>query len=62
MKANEWIQEIAPFMGGKGGGKAESAQASGSNISSLTKIIQKAKEFANSKLGITNEKSAIQGI
>ncbi|XP_046821059.1 alanine--tRNA ligase, cytoplasmic [Vespa crabro] len=62
LKANEWIQEIAPFMGGKGGGKAESAQASGSNISSLTKIIQKAKEFANSKLGITNEKSTIQDL
>lgn len=49
-------------MGGKGGGKAESAQASGSNISSLNKIIQKAKEFANLKLGIINEKSTIQGI
>ncbi|XP_014616197.1 PREDICTED: alanine--tRNA ligase, cytoplasmic isoform X3 [Polistes canadensis] len=62
LKANEWVQEIAPLLGGKGGGKAESAQASGPNISSLHKIIQKAKEFANSKLGIVNEKSTIQDL
>ncbi|KAI4497616.1 hypothetical protein M0802_007386 [Mischocyttarus mexicanus] len=60
LKANEWVQEISPLLGGKGGGKAESAQASGPNISSLHKIIQKAKEFANSKLGVVNEESTIQ--
>ena len=52
LKANEWIQEIASLMEGKGGGKAESAQASGTNISCLTKLIHTAKNFANSKLGV----------
>ncbi|XP_076172358.1 alanine--tRNA ligase, cytoplasmic isoform X3 [Ptiloglossa arizonensis] len=52
LKANEWIQEIAPLMEGKGGGKPESAQASGTNVSSLNKLIDTAKNFANLKLGI----------
>lgn len=50
LKANEWIQEIVPLMEGKGGGKSESAQASGTNISCVTKLIYTAKNFANSKL------------
>ncbi|XP_033333282.2 alanine--tRNA ligase, cytoplasmic [Megalopta genalis] len=53
LKANEWIQQIAPLIGGKGGGKPESAQASGTNISCLNKLIHTAKNFANLKLGIT---------
>ncbi|XP_018310345.1 alanine--tRNA ligase, cytoplasmic isoform X2 [Mycetomoellerius zeteki] len=53
LKANEWIQAIAPLMQGKGGGKYESAQASGSNIACLNEIVSKANEFANQKLGIT---------
>lgn len=39
-------------MEGKGGGKSESAQASGTNISCITKLIYTAKNFANSKLGL----------
>ncbi|XP_011170505.1 alanine--tRNA ligase, cytoplasmic isoform X2 [Solenopsis invicta] len=53
LKANEWVQAIVPLMKGKGGGKAESAQASGTNIACLNEIVSKAKEFANQKLGIT---------
>ncbi|KOC69822.1 Alanine--tRNA ligase, cytoplasmic [Habropoda laboriosa] len=52
LKANEWIQKIAPLMGGKGGGKPESAQASGTNISCVPKLVHDAKNFANSKLGV----------
>ncbi|CAL7939430.1 unnamed protein product [Xylocopa violacea] len=52
LKASDWIQEIAPFMEGKGGGKPESAQASGINISCVDKLIHIAKNFANLKLGI----------
>lgn len=55
LKANEWIQEIVPLMEGKGGGKTESAQASGTNISCVTKLIYTAKNFANSKLGIAED-------
>jgi len=42
-------------MQGKGGGKAESAQASGSNIACLNEIVSKANEFANQKLGIISK-------
>ncbi|CAK9807202.1 Alanine--tRNA ligase, cytoplasmic [Anthophora plagiata] len=52
LKANEWIQTIAPLMEGKGGGKPESAQASGTNISCVSKLVHSAKDFANSKLGV----------
>ncbi|KAK9307987.1 hypothetical protein QLX08_001892 [Tetragonisca angustula] len=55
LKANEWIQEIVPLMEGKGGGKTESAQASGTNISCVTKLLYTAKNFANSKLGIAED-------
>ncbi|XP_011689776.1 PREDICTED: alanine--tRNA ligase, cytoplasmic isoform X2 [Wasmannia auropunctata] len=52
LKANEWIQAIASLMQGKGGGKPESAQASGSNITCLNEVVSKANEFAYQKLGI----------
>ncbi|XP_013181141.1 PREDICTED: alanine--tRNA ligase, cytoplasmic [Papilio xuthus] len=48
--ASEWVQSIVSVMGGKGGGKAESAQASGNNPKSITEAIKIAKEFASSKL------------
>lgn len=50
LKANEWIQSITSIMNGKGGGKPESAQASGSNISGLNEAAKVAKEYAFSKL------------
>lgn len=50
LKANEWIGAVSSLINGKGGGKAESAQASGSNISSLNEVIELAKNFAKSKL------------
>ncbi|OAD58004.1 Alanine--tRNA ligase, cytoplasmic [Eufriesea mexicana] len=59
LKANEWIQEIAPLMEGKGGGKPESAQASGTNTSCVTKLLYNAKNFANSKLGVTGNIGSI---
>ncbi|XP_015118346.1 alanine--tRNA ligase, cytoplasmic [Diachasma alloeum] len=51
LKANEWIQAISPLMGGKGGGKAESAQASGGNVGALEEALKIAREFADMKLG-----------
>ncbi|XP_012540753.1 alanine--tRNA ligase, cytoplasmic isoform X1 [Monomorium pharaonis] len=53
LKANEWIQAIVPLMDGKGGGKPEAAQASGTNIQCLDEIVSKAKEFAYKKFGTT---------
>lgn len=50
LKANEWIQQLSGVMGGKGGGKAESAQASGTNYDRVDEVLELAKKFASSKL------------
>lgn len=50
LKANEWINHISQLMGGKGGGKPESAQASGSNYDKVDEILELAKQFASTKL------------
>ncbi|CAO1341524.1 unnamed protein product [Diamesa hyperborea] len=50
LKANEWIQQISELMGGKGGGKQENAQASGSNIGNIDEILLLATQFAKTKL------------
>ncbi|XP_034950592.1 alanine--tRNA ligase, cytoplasmic isoform X2 [Chelonus insularis] len=55
LKANDWIGSIAKLMNGKGGGKPEAAQASGSNISCLQEALKTAKEFAHTKLGIQED-------
>lgn len=63
LKANEWVSCVSDLMQGKGGGKAESAQASGSNVSCLNKAKELATQFAHNKLGIkqapTNPKSVL---
>lgn len=48
--ASEWVQSVVTLMNGKGGGKAESAQASGNNPSCLNEAMKIAREFAISKL------------
>ncbi|XP_045511310.1 alanine--tRNA ligase, cytoplasmic [Colias croceus] len=48
--ASEWVQSVVGIMNGKGGGKAESAQASGNNSSCLNEAIKIAREFAISKI------------
>lgn len=50
LKANEWVQQVSTVINGKGGGKAESAQASGSNYETADEVIELAKQFAISKL------------
>ncbi|CAH1183194.1 unnamed protein product [Phaedon cochleariae] len=49
LKANEWVQEVAKKLGGKGGGKPDSAQASG-GLGDVDDILDLAKKFAESKL------------
>lgn len=50
LKANEWVQQVSQLMQGKGGGKPESAQASGSNTACLNEVLELATQFANTKL------------
>ncbi|XP_045521368.1 alanine--tRNA ligase, cytoplasmic [Pieris brassicae] len=48
--ASEWVQSVVGIMNGKGGGKAESAQASGSNVSCLNDAIKAARDYATTKV------------
>ncbi|XP_037712414.1 alanine--tRNA ligase, cytoplasmic [Drosophila subpulchrella] len=50
LKANEWVQHVSATLGGKGGGKPESAQASGTNYERVDEILELASKFAQSKL------------
>lgn len=50
LKANEWVNNIVTLMQGKGGGKLESAQATGTNFASLDQVIELSQQFATLKL------------
>mgnify|MGYP002717784457 CR=1 FL=1 len=50
LKANEWVQQIIKTIDGKGGGKDEASQASGSNVNAINNAISLAEEFAKFKL------------
>jgi alanyl-tRNA synthetase len=44
-QANKLIQQIAPIVGGKGGGRAESAQGAGKDPSKLAEALARAREL-----------------
>jgi len=44
-QANKLIQQIAPIVGGKGGGRPESAQGAGKDASKVAEALSKAKEL-----------------
>ncbi|VDK31085.1 unnamed protein product [Dibothriocephalus latus] len=51
LKANEWVSSVSAKIGGKGGGKEASAQATGSAASCrIEEVVQLAQSFATSKL------------
>merc|ERR1711892_1408195 len=52
LKANEWCGSVSALINGKGGGKPESAQASGTNTSSLKQAMETAEKFALEKLKV----------
>jgi alanyl-tRNA synthetase len=44
-QANKLIQQVAPIVGGKGGGRPESAQGAGKDASKLPEAMAKAREI-----------------
>jgi len=50
LSAGEWAKEVALICGGKGGGKPESAQASGTDLSKYEEAKQRARSYAEEKL------------
>jgi alanyl-tRNA synthetase len=50
LSAGDWAKEVAAICGGKGGGKPESAQASGNDLSKFVDALNVAKQIATSKL------------
>jgi alanyl-tRNA synthetase len=45
IQANKLIQQIAPIVGGKGGGRPESAQGAGKDASKVSEALTKAREL-----------------
>jgi len=50
LKAGEWIKEIAPILGGGGGGRPDFAQAGGKDPSRLPDAITAAKAYVEKEL------------
>ena len=44
-QANKLIQQIAPIVGGKGGGRPENAQGAGKDASKIAEALAKAQEL-----------------
>jgi alanyl-tRNA synthetase/REP element-mobilizing transposase RayT len=44
-QANKLIQEIAPLVGGRGGGRSENAQGSGSSVNKIESALARAREL-----------------
>ena len=50
IKAGEWVKNIAPIVGGGGGGRPDFAQAGGKDPSKIDEAIKKAKEWAKERI------------
>ena len=50
IKAGEWVKQIAPILGGGGGGRDDFAQAGGKDGSKISTAIKEATEFAKKSL------------
>ncbi|RXJ92336.1 alanine--tRNA ligase [Malaciobacter molluscorum] len=50
VKAGDWIKNIAPIVGGGGGGRPDFAQAGGKDVSKIDEAKQKALEFVKANI------------
>ena len=44
LSQGDLIKELAPFIDGRGGGKPDMAQAGGTNLSGISKIVEQASQ------------------
>ena len=51
LSAGNWVRDVAPIVGGGGGGKPDLAQAGGKHPEKLSEALAKAKEVARAMLG-----------
>jgi len=59
LKANDWCGSVQKLINGKGGGKPDNAQASGTNVSALSSAMETAHKFAMEKLGVAKTTVAV---
>ncbi len=52
LKSNEWCGSVLGLINGKGGGKADNAQASGTSVAALRPAMEAAESYALGKLGV----------
>jgi alanyl-tRNA synthetase len=52
VSAGNWVRDVAPVVGGGGGGKPDLAQAGGKQPEKLLEALRKAKEVARTMLGV----------
>jgi len=50
IKAGDWIKQIAPILGGGGGGRPDFAQAGGKDISKIDEALAKSKEYLKNNI------------
>ena len=51
MSAGQWVKQVAPVVGGGGGGKPDMAQAGGKQPEQLPEAIETAKRVIREMLG-----------
>lgn len=51
LHAGQWLKEVAPIVGGGGGGRPDLAQAGGKHPDKIPAALERAVEFVKSKLG-----------
>ena len=50
LKAGDWVREVSGVLGGKGGGRPDNAQGSGTDLGKVKEAVQTGRSFAMSKL------------
>ena len=50
INAGDWIKQVAPIVGGGGGGRPDFAQAGGKNVSKIDAALKVAKEYIEEKI------------